>query len=190
MTLVLLDTNAYLRLAKRVKPILGVKFGQKDYIITILKDVEDEVHRNSKLAFKFPWFDNTDIANERLATRTRLNNTEQQQLNAAASVLHGWVLSHIYQYNNPPSYVDCRVLAFGQIRQALVVTDDLSMHTLANQFGIPVWHGHELLKRMHTAKFVSSEQVREIYSALETNQDLPAAWEHARKTHFAKILGK
>ena len=28
-TLVLLDTNAYLRLAKRVRPMLGVEFGQK-----------------------------------------------------------------------------------------------------------------------------------------------------------------
>lgn len=40
MTLVLLDTNAYLRLAKRVRPLLGKKFGQKDYVLTILRDVE------------------------------------------------------------------------------------------------------------------------------------------------------
>ena len=46
MTLVLLDTNAYLRLAKRIKPLLGVRFGQKDYVLTILKDVEHEVHRS------------------------------------------------------------------------------------------------------------------------------------------------
>ena len=29
VTLVLLDTNAYLRLAKRVRPVVGIKFGQK-----------------------------------------------------------------------------------------------------------------------------------------------------------------
>ena len=38
MTLVLLDTNTYLRLAKRIRPLLGVKFGQKDYVLTVLKD--------------------------------------------------------------------------------------------------------------------------------------------------------
>jgi hypothetical protein len=46
-TLVLLDTNAYLRLAKRVRPLLGVPFGQKQYVVTVLEDVENEVHRSA-----------------------------------------------------------------------------------------------------------------------------------------------
>ena len=41
--LVLLDTNAYLRLAKRVRPVIGIKFGQKGYVLTIHRFVEDEV---------------------------------------------------------------------------------------------------------------------------------------------------
>jgi len=54
LTLVLLDTNAYLRLAKRVRPMLGIKFGQKEYVLTIFKVTEDEVHKNSSAAsFKF-----------------------------------------------------------------------------------------------------------------------------------------
>lgn len=66
MTLVLLDTNAYLRLAKRVRPMLGVKFGQKEYVLTVLKDVETEVHRNPTLRAKYPWFDGDDVRAERL----------------------------------------------------------------------------------------------------------------------------
>lgn len=69
MTLVLLDTNAYLRLAKRIRPMLGIPFGQKGYVLTILKQVEEEVHGSSRLRFLYPWFDNPDLANERLATR-------------------------------------------------------------------------------------------------------------------------
>lgn len=94
MTLVLLDTNAYLRLAKRVKPMLGVTFGQKDYILTILKEVEDEVHRNPRLQFKFPWFDDQQIASERMAARVRLNENERKGLEVAASVFRGHVLSN------------------------------------------------------------------------------------------------
>jgi hypothetical protein len=37
LTLVLLDTNAYLRLAKRIRPMLGMKFGQKEYVLTICR---------------------------------------------------------------------------------------------------------------------------------------------------------
>lgn len=79
-TLVLLDTNAYLRLAKRIKPLLGKKFGQKEYVLSVLKDVEDEVHRSKRLRFHFPWFDDTELAAERLAKRIRLSRDEKQQL--------------------------------------------------------------------------------------------------------------
>ena len=43
MTLALLDTNTYLRLAKRIRPMLGVEFGQRGYVLTVLKQVETEV---------------------------------------------------------------------------------------------------------------------------------------------------
>ena len=66
MTLVLLDTNTYLRLAKRIRPLLGVKFGQKDYVLTVLKDVEDEVRRSPKLRFNHPWFEEPTLGAEPL----------------------------------------------------------------------------------------------------------------------------
>ena len=65
MTLVLLDTNAYLRLAKRIRPLLGVRFGQKEYVLTVLKDVEDEVRRSPKLRFHHPWFEESALGAER-----------------------------------------------------------------------------------------------------------------------------
>lgn len=69
-TLVLLDTNAYLRLAKRIRPLLGVPFGQKGYVLTILADVEDEVHASGRLRYRFPWFDaDPALVQERLAKR-------------------------------------------------------------------------------------------------------------------------
>ena len=190
MTLVLLDTNAYLRLAKRVKPMLGVGFGQKHYVVTILQDVEDEVHRNPNLQFKFPWFDDQVIAGERLATRLRLSVAERKSLEVARSVLRGYVLSNSGNYKTPPSNTDCRVLAFGQIRTAIVVTDDLSMHQLASEFSILVWHGHDLLRRMLTAKMITNDQVRAIFEALEVNGDLPEKWKKAKHAEFVKVFGK
>jgi len=193
-TLVLLDTNAYLRLAKRVRPMLGVKFGQKNYVITILEDVEAEVRRSPRLRFKYPWFDgDAELAGERLATRMRLSRDDREQLDAAASVLHGWVLHDVQRFmshgRSPPSSTDCRVLALGQLRAAVVVTDDLGMHDLAREFDIAVWHGFELLAKLRTAKVVSNEQVREIYAALEANGDLTASWREARHTVLIRVFG-
>lgn len=194
MTLVLLDTNAYLRLAKRIQPLLGKKFGQKDYVLTILKDVEDEVHRSPRLKYIYPWFDTVNLADERLAHSPRLNLQEKAKLAAAASVLHGLVQMDAARFmtkgRSPPSYIDCRVLAFGQIRPAIVVTDDLGMHELANMVDIDVWHGPELIKKMLGAKAISNDLVRDIYAALEANNDLTQTWIEAKHSAFVKLFGK
>ena len=194
MTLVLLDTNTYLRLAKRIRPLLGVKFGQKDYVLTVLKDVEDEVRRNRTLRFKFPWFDDEAFGKERDAAQVRLKATERLALENAQSILRGHVLVDVDRYTTggrqPPSDTDCRVLAFGQVRDAIVVTDDLGMHLLADDFELPIWHGWQLLAKMKTAKLVENDLVREIYAALERNGDLTATWVAAKHTEFSRIFGQ
>lgn len=192
MILVLLDTNAYLRLAKRIRPLLGVRFGHKEYALTILKDVEDEVHRSPTLQFKFPWFDEGILSAERIAKTIRLTSDEKQKLALAQDVLRNWVVADIGKYTNggrsPPSPTDCRVLAFTQIRPAIVVTDDLGMHTLAEDFQIPVWHGPDLLSKMRTAKIVTDDLIREIYAAMEANGDLTKTWLEAKQSTFLKVF--
>lgn len=194
-TLVLLDTNTYLRLAKRVRPFVGLQFGQVPYVLTILKVTEDEVHRNPNLQFRNPWFDQTEHAQERMAKQVRLSATERAQIEAAQSVLLGWVGMDVDRFTShgrsPPSAVDCWLLAFGQVRPAIVVTDDLGMHELVKDFpDIKVWHGYELLAKLRTAKMVDDHLIREIYEALEANGDLTGTWQKARHKAFAKIFGK
>jgi hypothetical protein len=173
--------------------MLGVKFGHKEYILTVLKDVETEVHRNPTLRARYPWFDGDDLRSERLAAQVRLTQDDKDRLEAAQSVLQGWVLDNLDSYmtngRSPPGEVDCRVLAYGQIRPAIVVTDDLGMHQLASDFDIPVWHGWELLSKMRSAKVVLPELIREIYEALENNGDLTKTWREAKHTAFIKVFG-
>lgn len=194
MTLVLLDTNAYLRLAKRIRPMLGVSFGQKGYVLTVLKDVETEVRRNGRLRFKHPWFDLEDFGRERDSARICLTDAEKIALENAQSILQGFVFSDVERYTtkgrSPPSLTDCRILAFGQIRSAIVVTDDLGMHLLADDFEIPIWHGWQLLSKMKAAKLISNDLIRDIYDALERNGDLTATWINARHKEFQRIFGK
>ena len=193
MTLVLLDTNTYLRLAKRIRPLLGVKFGQKDYVLTVLRDVEDEVRRNRSLRSKFPWFDDEVFGDERDAARVPLSAEQKEQLKNFQSVLQGFVLTDLDRYTtagrHPPSETDCKVLAFGEVKKAVVVTDDLGMHLLAGDFEIPIWHGWELLSKMRAAKKIDNDRIRDIYDALERNRDLTATWLQAKHTEFARIFG-
>jgi len=193
LILVLLDTNAYLRLAKRIRPLLGVEFGQKQYVVTILKQVEDEVFKSPRLQFLYPWFSDGDLNNERMARQIRLSKEERAQIEAAASVLRAYVLADPLAYTtqgrSPPSPTDCFILAFGQVRPAIVVTDDLGMHKLANDFDLDIWHGHELLKKMHSAKAIDNDLVQEIFTALENNDDLPRTWQEVKHTAFKKLFG-
>jgi hypothetical protein len=62
------------------------------------------------------------------------------------------------------------------------------MHQLANEFGIAVWHGHELLKKMLTAKAVTVDRVKEIYDALDANDDLPRTWREAKHESLKKVF--
>lgn len=173
--------------------MLGVKFGYKDYVLTILKDVEDEVMRSSKLRSMNPWFNEADLTAERMNKRMRLSNEENRALNRAQGVLHGWVKINLPHYTtggrSPPNAIDCKILAFGQIRSTIVVTDDLGMHDLAKDFGITVWHGPELLAKLLSARKVDNDLMREIYDALERNMDLTKTWIEAKHTTFKKVFG-
>lgn len=170
-----------------------MRFGQKPYVLTVLKDVEDEVRRSRTLQFKFPWFDNEDFGAERDAAQVRLKADEKILLQNIQSVMRGHVLSEVDRYTTggrqPPSDTDCRVLAFGQVREAIVVTDDLGMHLLAEDFEIPIWHGWQLLAKMRTAKVVNNDLVREIFEALEANGDLTQTWRAAKHSEFVRIFG-
>ena len=192
--LVLLDTNAYLRLAKRVRPAVGVIFGHKGYVLTIHKSVEDEVHHSARLKSLYPWFDGQEFADERLAKQIRLSAEEKSSVQAAQSVLHGWVLADPTRYTSggrsPPGLTDCLLLALVQVKGGIVVTDDLGMHALAKEFMISVWRGYELLNKLRSAKVVDGALVREIFEALEANGDLPKSWRGAKHSVFWKIFGR
>jgi hypothetical protein len=82
------------------------------------------------------------------------------------------------------------LLAFGQVRSAVVVTDDLGMHELVKDFSdIKVWHGYELLAKLRTAKVVDDALIRDIYDALEANGDLTRTWREAKHKTFTRIFG-
>ena len=192
-TEVLLDTNTYLRLAKRIRPVVGRQFGQVPYVVVILKAVEDEVHRSPRLKFHNPWFDEPEFAQERLAKVKRLSADDRSAMTLVQDVLLGMVQMEVDKYTShrrhPPGATDCWLLAYAQVKNAVVVTDDLGMHTLASEVGLKVWHGFELLAKLKTAKVVDNELIREIYDALERNGDMTETWRQAKHGEFARIFG-
>jgi hypothetical protein len=194
LTLVLLDTNVYLRLAKRVRPLLGSPFSVNNYTVTILADVENEVlNRNSTLLYYNPWFTQQALSSERLAHTIRLTASEKVNLDNAISVFQGLVKGdqrYLEKGRSPPSRTDCKVLAFSQIRTSIIVTDDLGMHLLASETGVTVWHGYQLIEQMLIAGVIDADLVRSVYDALENNGDMTKTWADAKHTTFVAIFGE
>ena len=63
------------------------------------------------------------------------------------------------------------------------------MHKLAKDFDIDIWHGHELLKKMLSGKVIENDLVREIFTALENNDDLPRTWLEVKHSELKKLFG-
>lgn len=61
---ILVDTNSYLRLAKTIRPLLFMPFGENEYCLYILPELNSELGTR-KLQSKFPWVDEEEFAENR-----------------------------------------------------------------------------------------------------------------------------
>jgi hypothetical protein len=55
---ILLDSNAYFRLAQSIRSLLNSPFGEKKYCLYVIKELQAEYEKNSRLKSKFPWVNN------------------------------------------------------------------------------------------------------------------------------------
>ena len=77
---ILLDSNAYLRLAVSIHPLLGQRFGldeQEQNIIRVIQKLDLEYAKNPRLKNKFHWVKDEPYAENR--QKERLNIAPKQQ---------------------------------------------------------------------------------------------------------------
>ena len=195
MTTILLDTNAYLRLAKRIRPLLGVKFNPaKQYVLIVLPDVEKEVTRNRELAFRYPWFEADDHRNERRSNTVRLSADEKRQVLKDQRFILNLSRANATDLmrlgRDPPGITDCYVLAVAMLRSWWVATDDEGMHQVGQDFDVTTIYCFEVLHKLMCAGMVDKAKVAEIYAALDANDDLTAKWTGAKANLFKAVFGK
>lgn len=195
MTTILLDTNAYLRLAKRIRPLLGVKFNPvKAYTLIVLPDVEKEVLRNRELASRYPWFDADDHLTERRSNTVRLRADERKQIDSDQKFIlnhsRANALSLMQKGRDPPGPTDCHVLAVAMLQSWWVATDDEGMHQVGRDFEIATIYCFDVLHKLLSAGMVDNAKVVEIYEALEANGDMTVKWHDAKTGVFRSVFGK
>lgn len=193
-TTILLDTNAYLRLAKRIQPLLGKAFNPvKNYVLIVLSEVADEVHRQPRLVHHYPWFDGAQYKEERKRHGARLTKGQKEEAVRNKKFLLSHVArnarDYLVQGRDPPSETDCYVLGVAMACDWCVATDDENMRALGKDFEVQCHYTFDVLHKLLSAGMIDKAKVIEIYEALEANGDLTTRWIDAKGKLFKKVFG-
>ena len=62
---ILVDSNAYFRLAQSIHPLLNVVFGKKRYCLYVIKELQIEYNRNPRLKNEFSWVNDPEYTKNR-----------------------------------------------------------------------------------------------------------------------------
>jgi hypothetical protein len=164
---ILVDTNSYLRLAQSIKSLLFVPFGDNEYCLYVIPELNEELERR-RLVSKFPWVDDPEYKSD----RQHYPSLSKKQRKAIQDTFD-FLWDHVETELPGPSRVDALYIAYAIELDVHVVTDDEDMIKLAKAFGARVMRSLELLKLMHDAGHVDMARVRAIVSYWRHIKDTP-----------------
>ena len=78
-TRILLDSNAYLRLANSFHPLLNESFGKDKYTLHLIPEFQKEFDKNPRLENKFGWVNQPEYVENR-RYRIRVSKSQKEQI--------------------------------------------------------------------------------------------------------------
>lgn len=167
---VLLDSNAYFRLAESIQPLLRDSFGRDpEYSLHVLVDLDEEHAKSSRLKNKFGWVQFPEHRDDRKLRCFKPRGDDAVKI----AQTYKYLAHQADDERIDVSKVDLRALAAGFVRQMPVVTDDMGMIRLAELFGIECWSVVKLLRVMRMTDRISSEMVVQVMEYWSYQNDLP-----------------
>ncbi|WP_347989025.1 DNA-binding protein [Methylomonas sp. AM2-LC] len=176
---ILVDTNAYLRLAKTIRPLLFVPFGEEHYCLYIIPELNQELS-NRRLVSRFPWITESEYTENRKLTPTLSKNQRQ-----SIAQTFDFIWDYVQTEFPGPSKVDVRYLAYAIELNVPVVTDDQDMTKLAEVYEVKVMSTLQLLKIMFDAKHIDKKTVTGLVEFWRYIGDRPANLEADYKKYFS-----
>ncbi|MHB8520355.1 MAG: hypothetical protein ACYDH9_06320 [Limisphaerales bacterium] len=182
---VLLDSNAYFRLAPSIRPLLNELSGKApQYSLHVLAELDDEYNTSVRLRHKFEWVVNSEYRQDRKAKRYELRGRARTDALNAFSFLVAYADSQRLNLSRE----DLKALAAGFVEGIPVVTDDGAMRQVAEAHSIECWNSVKLLKVMVTAGRIDMEKVTESLEYLDYENDLPMSKDKLRRV-FQEYFG-
>lgn len=168
---ILLDSNSYFRLAKSIHPLLDVVFGEENYCLYVLKELDDEFQKNRRLQTQFSWVNEEEYAVNR-RKRLTLSRKERRQIDLAIEFFQ----QHKIENNLGVSLVDILCLAYGHVLSVSVVTDDDDMLNVAKHFKMHSMKTLELLHLMLNCGHIDMAIIQQIVAYWKYMSDKPAGF--------------
>ncbi|QGS59038.1 type II toxin-antitoxin system VapC family toxin [Shewanella algae] len=177
---ILVDTNAYLRLAKTIRPLLFVPFGENEYCLYILPELNKEL-TSRKLQSKFPWVDEAEYAENRKHF-PQIGKKQQKSIQQTFEYVWDYVQTEL----PGPSRVDAWYIAYALELGVPMVTDDQDMTELAKAFDAQVMSTLELLKIMLDSGHTDMKTIDGLIAFWRHFTDLPANV----RADYQRLFGK
>jgi len=166
---VLLDSNAYFRLARSIRPLLAKTFGPPPpYSLFVLAELDDEYFNSSRLQHKFEWVNAPEYKTDRQTNQYSCKGKWVKPADNAYSFLKAYANQE--GLNLAPE--DLKALAVGFVRKIPVVSDDGGMCQVASAHSIECWRTLDLMKRMVACGRINVAKVDEILQYLDHENDL------------------
>jgi hypothetical protein len=178
---ILLDSNAYLRLAQTIRPLLHVEFGDERYCLYVIRELQQEFDRSPRLQTTFHWVNEPEYAENRRRSIT-IPRKAAKNIGLTVSVIEGEAI----QRGLGVSRVDARALATASVLEVILVTDDGAMLTLAEAFDIQVMKTLELLRLMVDCGHATLAQVLAAAGYWRYARDLPKDYAKDFRRFFRK----
>lgn len=166
---ILIDTNAYLRLAQNIRPLLNDPFGTDDYCLYVIPELNDELSVK-RLKDKFPWINHAEYSENRKIFPS-LSKKQKKSIKDTYEHVWGFALTE----HPGPSRVDCLYVAHAIEMEVSLITDDLDMAAIAQIFEVTVMGALELLHLMLNSGHVDIEKVNSIIAYWRHIGDTPTS---------------
>lgn len=178
---ILIDSNAYFRLAQSIHPLLSQEFGAQRYCLYIIDGFEGEYFRSARLKSSFAWVEQNVYVQNRAQ---KINRSNTQRKDAGFNLEYLKETAKDMDLTTSP--VDTEALALAMALSIPVVTDDSDMLTLAQEYGISTMKTLELLKLMLDEKHIDDSKIDSITSYWDYSKDFPKDF----LTDFKRIFGR
>jgi hypothetical protein len=165
---ILVDSNAYFRLAYNFHPLLSVPFGAEEHTLYVIENFQKEFDNNPGLQRKFFWVDEEEYAENR-KRKIKIAKQARKDIDLAFD----FIWEHNVSAGLGASPTDVKAIAYGYVLSIPVVTDDKDMLSLGNVFGVEMIRLIDLLDLMYKSGHINKSNIDSLVEHLVYDNDMP-----------------